>query len=65
MFIVLPLHRESLRKMMQRGLVTHSIKVEVLNTLKEQILKGTTHGDIKDFLVFQSFHFRVLFENQQ
>ena len=55
MFIVIPLHRESLRQMMNRGLVTHSIKIQVLEMLKKQITEGATHGDIKDFLVLSSF----------
>ena len=40
--------------MMQRGLVTHSIKVEVLQMLKQQIVDSHwQHGDIKDFLVLR------------
>ena len=52
MFLVIPLHRESFRQMMKKGLVTHSIKIEVLEMLKTQVVKnGWPHGDIKDFLV--------------
>ena len=50
MFIVLPLHRESLRQMMNQGLVTQSIKIQVMEMLKKQIVDNTYgHGDIKDF----------------
>ena len=63
MFLVIPLHRESLRQMMQRGLVTHSIKIEVLKMLKKQIVDNRlAHGDIKDFLVFEKPQFWVWFE---
>ena len=51
MFIVLTLHRESLRKMMQDGNVNNSIKVHVLQMLKKQVCSDGFHGDIKDFLV--------------
>ena len=53
MFIVLPLHRESLRQMMNQGLVNHSIKIQVMEMLKKQINESILpHGDIKDFLGF-------------
>ena len=50
MFIVLPLHRESLRQMMHKGLVNHSIKIQVMEMLKKQIVDNAYgHGDIKVF----------------
>ena len=49
MFIVLPLHRESLRQMMQKGRLSHSIKIQVLQMLKLQVCDRADHGDIKDF----------------
>ena len=53
MFIVLPLHRESLRQMMQKGRVSHLIKVRVLEMLKPQVCGlFAYHGDIKDCLIF-------------
>ena len=53
MFIVLRLHRESFRQMMQHsdGRVDHSIKLQVLQMLKPQVCGDADHGDIKDFLV--------------
>ena len=57
MFIVLPLHRESLRQMMQKGLVTHSIKLKVLEVVKRVIVnasnenRGVAHGDIKEISI--------------
>ena len=70
MFIVLPLHRESLRQMMQKGLVTHSIKVKVLEVVKLVIVnasnenRGVAHGDIKEIsiLCFWKFLFRSIVE---
>ena len=54
MFLVIPLHRESLRQMMDRGLVTHSIRVKVLEMLRDQILQiRDPHGDIKEFSGFK------------
>ena len=51
---MIPLHRESLRQMFNRGLVTHSIKIEVLAMLKSQIIENYgSHGDIKEYLFFQ------------
>ena len=53
MFIVIPLHRESLRIMMNQGLVSHSIKVQVMEMLKRLVIDVYfNHGDIKVFLVF-------------
>ena len=50
MFIVLTMHCESLRQMMAKGLVDHSIKIQVLQMLKAMFAKhGFRHGDIKDF----------------
>ena len=58
MFIVLPLHRESLRQMMKLGRVTHSIKKQVLNMLKGQIVdSASSHGDIKEFPVLKILRF--------
>ena len=53
MFIVLTLHRESLRQMMEQGRVNHSIKIQVLEMLRPQVCEdyGSRHGDIKEFLV--------------
>ena len=52
MFIVLTLHRESLRQMMNQGRVNRSIKIQVLEMLKPQVCGSyANHGDIKDFLV--------------
>ena len=51
MFIVIPLHRESLRQIMNQGLLTHSIKIQVLEMLKN----NWCHGDIKDFFDFTRF----------
>ena len=48
MFIILPLHRESLRQMMNKGIVTHSMKVDVLKMLVAVISSlYSGHGDIK------------------
>lgn len=52
MFIVLKLHRESLRQMMQQGRVTHSIKIQVLEIIKYLSDYCSWHGDIKELLVF-------------
>ena len=53
MFIVLKLHRESFRQMMQQNRINRSIKIQVLQMLKANICDDTRdHGDIKDFLVF-------------
>ena len=60
MFIVIPLHRESLRQMMNQGRVTNSIKKQVLGMLKQHITsvrEYEQHGDIKDFLVLNSVKF--------
>ena len=51
MFIVLKLHRESLRQMMNQGRANHSIKIQVLESLKDQVRGDAHHGDIKEFLV--------------
>ena len=53
MFIVLKLHRESLRKMINQGRASHLIRLQVLRMLESQVCSGSIcHGDIKDFLVF-------------
>ena len=53
MFIVLKLHRESLRQMMQQGRVDHSIKIQILQMAKTLLTETEGHhGDIKEFLVF-------------
>ena len=64
MFIVLKLHRESLRQMMNQGRVNRSIKIQVLEMLKKIVCGGNAdHGDIKDLLIFhqsksiRSLHF--------
>ena len=55
MFIVLKLHRESLRQMMKQGRVSHSIKIKVLKMLRPQVCGyKACHGDIKDLLVFNN-----------
>ena len=52
---MLPLHRESLRQMMHKGLVNHSIKIQVMEMLKRQIVDNEFgHGDIKDFFGLQN-----------
>ena len=51
MFIVLKLHRESLRQMIQQGRVSHSIKIRVLGMIKETFDECNHHGDVKEFLV--------------
>ena len=54
MFIVLPLHRESLRQMMRhQGRVNHAIKIRVMEMLKEQACGVGRHGDIKDCWFFK------------
>ena len=55
MFIVLPLHRESLREMMNQRRVNHSIKIQVLQKLKSMIASDSSfcHGDIKELLIIQ------------
>ena len=51
-FIVLPLRRGSLRQMMDDGLLTRRLKIEVLNTIKPIVCaKNYSHGDIKDSTV--------------
>ena len=51
MFIVLNLHRESLRQMINQGRVNHSIKIEVLRMLRPVVCSGEcAHGDIKEIL---------------
>ena len=54
MFIVLKLHRQSLRQMMKQGRVNHSIKIQVLQILKEWLSVDDLHCDIKDFYVFHN-----------
>ena len=66
MFIVIPLHRESLRQMMDQGLVTHSIKIEVLEMLKRQITDSFySHGDIKEFWFLRVIKFNADYKNQE
>ena len=49
MFIVLPLHKESLRTMMRKGLANKDVKIGVLEMLKEIVGQDkNSHGDIKD-----------------
>ena len=62
MFIVLKIHRESLRQMMQLGRVNHSIKIQVLEMLKD--ITTTIHGDIKDLLVFHDAEINRDLKNQ-
>ena len=50
-FIILPLHRESLRQMINQGRVNHSVKINVLRMLKKHVCGEGLHGDIKDSLV--------------
>ena len=64
MFIVLKLHRESLRQMMQQGRVNHSIKIQVLEMLKNVATQVTRHGDIKELLVFQDAKINRDLKNQ-
>ena len=55
MFIVLKLHRESLRQMMKQGRVSHSIKIKVLKMLRPHLCSNVApHGDIKELLVFNN-----------
>ena len=55
-FIVLPLHRESLRQMMVKGRVGRSTKIEVLKMLLPIIVNlALDHGDIKEFLTSHSY----------
>ena len=55
MFIVLKLHRESLRQMMKQGRVSHSIKIKVLKMLRPHVCDDKAyHGDIKELLVFNN-----------
>ena len=62
MFIVMKLHRESLRQMMQKGRVNNSIKIKVLEMLKPQVLGVSHHGDIKDFGFFSIRKFIVVWK---
>ena len=48
MFIVLKLHRQSFRQMMQQGSVTHTIKIQVMEMLQQHIGRLSRHGDIKE-----------------
>ena len=49
LFIVLPIHKESLRTMMQKTLVNIDAKMSVLNMLKPIVCEAFKfHGDIKD-----------------
>ena len=49
MFIVLPLHKESLRKMIREGLANNDVKISVLTMLKPTVCAELkSHGDIKD-----------------
>ena len=54
MFIVLPLHRENFRKMINQGRANRSIKLRVMEMLKEQTCRLGGHGDIKDFWLFNT-----------
>ena len=57
MFIVLPLHKESLRTMMQKNLVNNDVKVSVLKMLKPVVCANASHGDIKDIFEFCILNF--------
>ena len=49
LFIVLPLHKESLRNMVEKSLANYDVKVSVLKMLKPIVIgKWDSHGDIKD-----------------
>ena len=53
LFIVLPLHRESLRDMMNKGRVNTDVKISVLKMLKPVVTEDFySHGDLKD--IFES-----------
>ena len=55
MFIVLTLHRENLREMMDSGRLDLSMKREVLEMLKPIVCSHHCHGDIKEFCSPWSF----------
>ena len=67
MFIVLPMHKESLRTMIEKGLVNGDIKIRVLEMLKPTVcntprapmvpMAPWSHGDIKD--IFELFFLRI------
>ena len=62
LFLVLPLHTGSLRQMMERGQVTHSISIKVLQILRKSLCQDgyLVHGDIKVIFGLNKFDFRVL-----
>ena len=61
LFIVLPLHKESLRDMVQRGSVNNQIKIKVLRSLIPIVADDrNSHGDIKKS--FNSFLLEFSFE---
>ena len=51
-FIVLPMHKESLRDMIDNGMVNKDVKINVLKMLKplfnRMFFTVVSHGDIKD-----------------
>ena len=52
MFIVLYLHRESLRQMINQDRASHSHKIQVLNKLKPIVYQDVSaHGDLKESLI--------------
>ena len=58
LFIVLKLHRESLRQMMQHGRVTHLHVVQVLEELKSIVCDSfDDHGDIKPDNILVDYDF--------
>ena len=57
-FIVLRLHKESLRIMIEKGLVNKDVKIKVLEMLKPIVCnRDESHGDIKDS--FELFFLRI------
>ena len=49
LFIVLPLHKECLRNMIDKGLANNDVRISVLEMLKPLVCHvHNSHGDIKD-----------------
>ena len=67
MFIVLTLHRQSLRQMIKQGRVDHSIKIKVLEMLRSHLCSSgfPRHGDIKDFMVCSYLKLVVIWKTKQ
>ena len=64
MFIVMTLHRESLRQMTKQGRVNRSSKIKVLEMLRPFLCSSVAgHGDIKDLFGFQWLKTDYNFEN--